>query len=112
MVNRCANLGWGTFSIQQVLSDLTGLPVKAGNDANVAALGECWKGGGRSYHSMILVTLGTGIGGGIVVDGRILYGAHGARWGDQPYAHAEGRNRHVQLRQAGLRRSSTARPTA
>ncbi len=70
MVNRCANLGWGTFSIQQVLSDLTGLPVKAGNDANVAALGECWKGGGRSYHSMILVTLGTGIGGGIVVDGR------------------------------------------
>ena len=78
VVNRCANLGWGTFSIQQVLSDLTGLPVKAGNDANVAALGECWKGGGRSYHSMILVTLGTGIGGGIVVDGRILYGAHGA----------------------------------
>ena len=78
VVDRCANLGWGTFHLEEALSQLLALPVKAGNDANVAALGECWQGGGRGYGSMILVTLGTGIGGGIVVDGKILTGAHGA----------------------------------
>ena len=78
VVNHCVNLGWGVFNIEQQLSDLTGLPVKAGNDANVAALGECWKGGGRGYSTMVLATLGTGVGGGIVVNGQILYGAHGA----------------------------------
>lgn len=78
VVNRCANLGWDILPLEQILSERTGLPVKAGNDANVAALGECWKGGGQGYQSMILVTLGTGIGGGIVIDGKILYGAHGA----------------------------------
>lgn len=78
VVDRCANLGWGTFQLEETLSRLLGLPVKAGNDANVAALGECWQGGGQGYRSMILVTLGTGIGGGIVVDGKILTGAHGA----------------------------------
>lgn len=78
LVDRCANLGWGTFRLEEALSECLGLPVKAGNDANVAALGEYWQGGGQGYRSMILVTLGTGIGGGIVVDGKILYGAHGA----------------------------------
>ena len=78
VVDRCANLGWGTFRLEETLSARLGLPVKAGNDANVAALGEYWQGGGQGYSSMILVTLGTGIGGGIVVDGKILYGAHGA----------------------------------
>ena len=78
VVDRCANLGWGTFHLEEALSQLLALPVKAGNDAIVAALGECWQGGGRGYGSMILVTLGTGIGGGIVVDGKILTGAHGA----------------------------------
>ena len=78
MVNRCVNLGWGVFNISEELSRLTGLPVKAGNDANVAALGEFWKGGGKDYDSMVLVTLGTGVGGGIVIDGRLLHGAHGA----------------------------------
>ncbi len=77
-VNRCANLGWGVFNLQHRLQELTGLPVKAGNDANVAALGECWQGGGRGCKNMVLVTLGTGIGGGIVADGKILFGAHGA----------------------------------
>jgi glucokinase len=56
---------------------LTGLPVKAGNDANVAALGEYWLGSGRDYDSMVMATLGTGVGGGIVVDGHMLHGAHG-----------------------------------
>ena len=66
------------FNIAETLSQLVGLPVKAGNDANVAALGEYWKGGGKDASSMVLVTLGTGVGGGIVVDGQLLHGAHGS----------------------------------
>ena len=77
-VNRCVNLGWGKFNISKELSTLTGLPVTAGNDANVAALGEFWKGGGQGCNNMVFVTLGTGVGGGIVVEGRLLHGAHGA----------------------------------
>lgn len=78
MVNMCVNLGWGRKDIPAELKALTGLPVMAGNDANVAALGEYWKGSGREYDSMVMATLGTGVGGGIVVDGRLLHGAHGA----------------------------------
>jgi len=78
MVNRCVNLGWGVFNVNEALSELTGFPVKAGNDANVAALGECWKGGGKGYESIVMATLGTGVGGGIVIDGKVVYGAHGA----------------------------------
>ena len=78
VVNRCVNLGWGVFNIHDVLSDLTGLPVKAGNDANVAALGESWKGGGKGCRNMVMATLGTGVGGGIIIDGRPISGAHGA----------------------------------
>ncbi len=77
VVNRCVNLGWGVFNLHEALGELTGLPVKAGNDANVAALGEYWKGGGAGCRSMVLATLGTGIGGGIIIDGKILAGAHG-----------------------------------
>ena len=77
-VNRCVNLGWGVFNIETSLSALTGFPVKAGNDANVAALGEYWKGGGAGCRDMIMATLGTGVGGGIILGGRILCGAHGA----------------------------------
>ena len=78
VVNRCVNLGWGMFNISQELSALTGCPVKAGNDANVAALGEFWKGGGQGCNNMVFVTLGTGVGGGIVVEGKLLHGAHGS----------------------------------
>lgn len=78
MVNHCYNLGWGVFNIEKELSRLTGLSVKAGNDANVAALGECWKGSGRGSQNLVFVTLGTGVGGGIVQEGRVLYGAHGS----------------------------------
>ena len=77
-VNKCVNLGWGMFNIEEELSALTGFPVKAGNDANVAAMGEFWKGGGQGCENMVFVTLGTGVGGGIIIDGRLLYGAHGA----------------------------------
>ena len=78
MVNKCVNLGWGVFNISEELSALTGFPVKAGNDANVAALGEFWKGGGQGCNNMIFVTLGTGVGGGVVINGQLLHGAHGA----------------------------------
>ena len=78
VVNRCVNLGWGVFNIADSLSSLTGFPVKAGNDANVAALGEFWKGGGQGCENMVFVTLGTGVGGGIVVEGKLLHGSHGS----------------------------------
>lgn len=77
-VNGCVNLGWGIVNIEKELEALTGLPVKAANDANVAALGECWQGGGAGCDNMVMVTLGTGVGGGIIVDGKILPGANGA----------------------------------
>ena len=78
VVNKCINLGWGVFNIAEELSSLTGFPVKAGNDANVAALGEYWKGGGKGCENMVFVTLGTGVGGGIVIDGHLLHGTHGS----------------------------------
>ena len=77
VVNRCVNLNWGVFNIHEKLGALTGLPVRAGNDANCAALGEYWRGGGMGCRSVVFVTLGTGIGGGIILDGKILGGAHG-----------------------------------
>ena len=77
VVNRCINLGWDVFNIAQKLTELTGFPVKAGNDANVAALGEFWKGGGQGCDNMVFVTLGTGVGGGILTGGRLLEGARG-----------------------------------
>lgn len=72
------NLGWGTFSIKKELQTLLNVPVEAGNDANVAALGEMWQGGARGYENVVLVTLGTGVGGGIIVRGKILSGATGS----------------------------------
>lgn len=78
VVNRCINLGWGVFNISRELSGLVGLPVKAGNDATVAALGECWMGGGKGYRNAVFATLGTGVGGGIIIEGQALHGAHGS----------------------------------
>lgn len=77
-VLKCVNLGWGIFNVEDALNRLTGLKVKAANDANVAALGEQWQGGGRGCKSIVMVTLGTGVGGGIILDGHILSGATGA----------------------------------
>lgn len=75
----CAvNLHWGYVELEKELEKLTGLAVKAGNDANVAALGEMWKGGGAGYHNVVMVTLGTGVGGRIIVNGKIVTGTHGA----------------------------------
>ena len=78
IVNRCVNLGWGVFDVAEELSALTGLSVKVGNDANVAALGEMWQGGAKGSTDVVMVTLGTGVGGGIIIDGKIVGGFHGA----------------------------------
>lgn len=78
IVNGTANLGWTYKEVKRELEESTGLQVKVENDANVAALGEMWKGGGRGHKDMIMVTLGTGVGGGVIVRGHILSGAHGA----------------------------------
>lgn len=77
-VPTAVNLHWGYVHLVEQMERLTGLPVKAGNDANVAALGEMWKGGGAGYHNVVLVTLGTGVGGGIIHNGQIVTGSHGA----------------------------------
>ncbi len=77
-VNKCHNLGWDQVNIEKDLQALTGLSVKAGNDASLAALGENWKGGGAGCDSMLFVTLGTGVGGGIVINGQVIHGVHGA----------------------------------
>lgn len=73
------NLGWENFMIGEELSGmLGGIPVKIGNDANVAALGEVKFGAARNYSSAIMITLGTGVGGGIVIDGKLVEGNLGA----------------------------------
>lgn len=77
-VNKCVNLGWGVFNVADQLQSLSGLPVKVGNDANVAALGEMWQGGGKGYSDVVMVTLGTGVGGGIIIGGKMVAGATGA----------------------------------
>ena len=79
VVYKCNNLGWGVFNVREEMNRL--LPeipnVMAGNDANVAALGELWQGGGAGYNSAVMVTLGTGVGGGVVLDGKIIPGFNG-----------------------------------
>lgn len=78
VVPHTANLGWGYKEVSRELSELTGLTCRGGNDANVAALGEMWKGGAAGYKNVVLVTLGTGVGGGIIIGGKILTGSNGA----------------------------------
>ena len=70
-VSICVNLGWKDKNPANELSELLSIPVKAGNDANVAALGEMWQGGGEGYLDVVLLTLGTGVGGGIIINGEI-----------------------------------------
>jgi len=76
-VMKCANLGWDIFNVNEKMSELTGLKCIAANDANVAALGELWRGSGKGWKNLVFVTLGTGVGGGIVIDGKVIHGIHG-----------------------------------
>lgn len=88
VVHKAVNLGWDTFSIKVTLEELLQMPVMAGNDANVAALGEMWKGGGQGSNDLILLTLGTGVGGGLIVGGKVLTGSAGAG-GEIGHIHVE-----------------------
>ncbi len=77
-VEVCVNLGWRDMNPAKELSALLGgMKVASGNDANVAALGEMWQGGGKGYSDVLMVTLGTGVGGGVILDGKIWAGRHG-----------------------------------
>ncbi|MEG1291398.1 MAG: ROK family glucokinase [Lachnospiraceae bacterium] len=78
-VSTCVNLGWKNMHVPKEMEVLMeGITVKAGNDANVAALGEMWQGGGKGYENVVMVTLGTGVGGGIIINERIVAGTNGA----------------------------------
>ena len=76
-VEVCVNLGWRDKNPQEELQKLLGVPVFSGNDANVAALGEMWQGGGKGYKDIVMVTLGTGVGGGVILNEKIISGKHG-----------------------------------
>ena len=77
MVLRPGNLpGWWDFPVRDRLSERVGIPVTYANDANAAAYGEYWLGAGAQFHSMVLLTLGTGVGGGIIVGDTLIDGSH------------------------------------
>ena len=89
IVHKAVNLGWGQFDLKKELTGLLhGMRVEGGNDANVAALGEMWKGGGQGYQNLVAVTLGTGVGGGIIINGEIMTGSTGAG-GEIGHIHVE-----------------------
>ena len=76
-VHGCVNLGWGDIDVARELGRRVGFPVRVANDANLAALGEMWQGGGKGCRNLVLFTVGTGVGGGVICDGRIVAGAAG-----------------------------------
>lgn len=78
LVQGCVNLGWGDVNVAEELSSRLSLPVLAENDANLATLGEMWQGAGRGHRNVAMLTVGTGVGAGIIADGRIISGAVGA----------------------------------
>lgn len=89
IVHKAVNLGWGDVDLKKELQALLdGMRVEGGNDANVAALGEMWKGGGQGHRNLVAVTLGTGVGGGIIINGKIMTGATGAG-GEIGHIHVE-----------------------
>lgn len=78
IVNRCVNLGWGVVNVKEILCELTKINVIVSNDANVAGLGELWKGGGLGCSNLVFITLGTGVGGAVILDNKIIEGCIGA----------------------------------
>lgn len=74
----CVNLGWSKFNVEEKMCQITGFRIKAGNDANIAALGEMWQGSGCGFKNLVMITLGTGVGGGIIIDEHIFSGRYGA----------------------------------
>lgn len=89
IIHKAVNLGWGVMNLKKELTALLdGMRVEGGNDANVAALGEMWKGGGQGHKDLVAVTLGTGVGGGIIIGGKIVTGATGSG-GEIGHIHVE-----------------------
>ena len=89
IIHKAVNLGWEEMNLKKELTALLGgMRVEGGNDANVAALGEMWKGGGQGYKNLVAVTLGTGVGGGIIINGKIMTGATGSG-GEIGHIHVE-----------------------
>jgi len=89
VVHKAVNLGWDQFNLVETMSPLLpGMRIMGGNDANVAALGEMWKGGGQGHKNMVAVTLGTGVGGGVIIEGKLLNGSTGAG-GEIGHIHVE-----------------------
>ena len=89
IIHKAVNLGWGEMNLKKELTALLdGIRVEGGNDANVAALGEMWKGGGQGHKNLVAVTLGTGVGGGIIINGKIMTGATGSG-GEIGHIHVE-----------------------
>jgi glucokinase len=76
-IYNAVNIGWVNFPLKEKLEAETNLPVIVDNDANIAALGEMWKGAGDGANDLLAVTLGTGVGGGIVANGNIVHGTSG-----------------------------------
>ena len=77
-VNRCVNLGWGVCRPSDEFTALTGIPCRVLNDGNAAALGEQRLGSGKGFEDVLFVSLGTGVGAGVVLGGKVRSGAHGA----------------------------------
>ncbi len=77
VIHKAVNLGWGTFNVEEAMRDITGLPVYAGNDADLAALGEMWQGAAKGYINAVMITLGTGIGAGVISEGSVMSGHKG-----------------------------------
>lgn len=78
IVYRCVNLGWGIVNVKEILEKLTCINVAVSNDANIAGLGELWQGSGSGFSNLIFITLGTGVGGAIIVENKIINGHMGA----------------------------------
>ncbi|TVX78559.1 ROK family glucokinase [Peribacillus simplex] len=77
-IDVAVNLGWNNFPLKDLLEMGTSLPVIVDNDANAAAIGEMWKGAGQGSKDLLCITLGTGVGGGIISNGQIVHGINGA----------------------------------
>ncbi len=76
-IYHAVNIGWRDYPLKEELEKATGLSVTVDNDANIAAIGEMWRGAGDGEGNLLMVTLGTGVGGGIIVNGHIMHGTNG-----------------------------------
>ncbi|WP_141553138.1 ROK family glucokinase [Bacillus cereus] len=76
-IYQAINIGWYNYPLREELEKISGIPVKVDNDANLAGAGELWTGSAKGMNDVLFVTLGTGVGGGIIIDGKIVHGKLG-----------------------------------